>query len=39
MKKRQLYSYKWTVTRSSQPNSITLEDTSINLDVDFAVEW
>ena len=24
---------------SSQPNSITLEDTSINLDVDFAVEW
>ncbi|QTD36389.1 hypothetical protein JL193_09470 [Polaribacter batillariae] len=24
---------------SSQPNNITLEDTSINLDVDFAVEW
>lgn len=24
---------------SSQPNSITLEDTSINLDVDFTVEW
>ena len=24
---------------SSKPNSITLEDASINLDVDFAVEW
>lgn len=24
---------------SSQPNSITLEDTSINLDVDFGLEW